>query len=221
MEDRLRHVEFKRPGRETVASSLARPGCTLALPAPATTEHGVTVAGHPARSRRILSSMPAGILVVEDDPVVATITCRVLEEASYRCTWLASGGEAIACFAGDPPVVDALVLDVRLPDISGLEVARRIRLRRPGIPILFVPGYPEQHGERSSRQRRRMQTSARTARPGRANSGRNDRSERLLERMPASRAGPGGSWVGGPTDDKAGEHRSVLGRIMIAHADQR
>ncbi len=50
MEDRLRHVEFKRPGRETVASSLARPGCMLALPAPATTEHGVTVAGHPARS---------------------------------------------------------------------------------------------------------------------------------------------------------------------------
>ena len=91
--------------------------------------------------------MPPGILVVEDDPPVADITCRMLEAAGYHVTWLSSGGEAIARFAGEPPVVDALVLDVRLPDISGLDVARQIRLRRPGIPILFVSGYPEQHGE--------------------------------------------------------------------------
>ena len=91
--------------------------------------------------------MPAALLVVEDDPSVANITCRILEEAGYRCTWLASGGEAIARFEGEQPDVDALVLDIRLPDISGLEVARRVRLRRPGIPIVFVSGYPEHHGE--------------------------------------------------------------------------
>ncbi len=91
--------------------------------------------------------MPAAILVVEDDPTLGSIACRILEEAGYRCTWVSSGTEALERFKGGGFAVDAVVMDIRLSDLSGLEVARQIRDLRPRIPILFVSGSAEEPGD--------------------------------------------------------------------------
>ena len=48
--------------------------------------------------------------------------------------------EALALLV-DPP--DIVVLDMRLPDLSGPDVARQVRRRWPDLPILFISAYPE------------------------------------------------------------------------------
>ena len=84
--------------------------------------------------------MPPLILVVEDEPLVQRVTCHFLEAAGYRCLSTATAAEAIAVIEGGQEP-DLLVLDVRLPDLSGPELALRLREHRPNVAVLFVSGW--------------------------------------------------------------------------------
>lgn len=65
------------------------------------------------------------ILVVEDDPAVATGLVAGLEMAGFRVQHAATGRAALARVRAEPP--DCLVLDLRLPDIHGFDVCRQLR----------------------------------------------------------------------------------------------
>jgi DNA-binding NtrC family response regulator len=82
----------------------------------------------------------ASILVVEDEPLVARITCRFLEEVGFTCAIAGSAGAALQLI-DNGAVPDLIVLDIRLPDLPGPELALRIHSRYPRIPILFVSGW--------------------------------------------------------------------------------
>lgn len=73
----------------------------------------------------MLRGMTHSVLVVEDDPDVAALTIRTLERAGFGVTHVATGRDAIARVADQPPAV--VLLDLGLPDIDGLEVCRQIR----------------------------------------------------------------------------------------------
>jgi two-component system response regulator MtrA len=75
------------------------------------------------------------ILLVEDDPAVQEITALTLAAAGMRVTPEVDGAQALARFRRDP--FDAVVLDLMLPGLDGLEVCRRIR-RTSGVPIVMV-----------------------------------------------------------------------------------
>jgi len=80
------------------------------------------------------------ILVVEDDPAVAQSLKAGLERDGYAVAWKANGSEAIACARDQQP--DLILLDIRLPDLSGFDVCRELRrlgLRQP-IVMLTVRG---------------------------------------------------------------------------------
>ena len=64
------------------------------------------------------------VLVVEDDPGIARSLVRGLERAGYRVAAAESGGEALAA-----EEADLVLLDLGLPDMDGMEVCRRLRLR--------------------------------------------------------------------------------------------
>jgi DNA-binding response OmpR family regulator len=81
------------------------------------------------------------VLVVEDEPTVAEITCRMVERAGYRCECTNSGRRALAL--AETLSIDLFIIDVVLPDYSGLDLGRWISERSPGTPVLFVSGYPE------------------------------------------------------------------------------
>ena len=88
--------------------------------------------------------MSALALVVEDEPLVARITCAYLEEAGLSCVTAGSAAAAMEVLeAGYVP--DLLVLDMRLPDLPGTDLALRMHARYPGIriPVLFVSGWPD------------------------------------------------------------------------------
>jgi len=69
--------------------------------------------------------MDATILVVEDDPSIRELTERGLQQAGFEVLTAATGTEGLERFRADHP--DALVLDVMLPGIDGLEVCKAIR----------------------------------------------------------------------------------------------
>jgi DNA-binding NtrC family response regulator len=80
------------------------------------------------------------ILVVEDEPSVLRATCRMLELEGFACIPAEDAGQALeALGAGQIP--DLMVIDIRLPGMSGPDLALRIHTRHPRIPVLFVSGW--------------------------------------------------------------------------------
>jgi two-component system response regulator MprA len=76
------------------------------------------------------------ILVVDDEPAVRDSLRTALVLKGYEVALAADGDEALAAVASVPP--DALVLDVLMPRLDGLEVCRRLRQRGDRTPILVL-----------------------------------------------------------------------------------
>ena len=76
------------------------------------------------------------VLVVDDDPTVSDVVRRYLEHADYGVTLAADGIAALDAVASRRP--DLVVLDLMLPGLDGLEVARRLRERDPELPIVML-----------------------------------------------------------------------------------
>jgi PAS domain S-box-containing protein len=84
---------------------------------------------------------PVSVLVIDDDPDVRGFIVTSLEEQGYRVREASDGREGLRAIEREPP--DLVILDFIMPGLSGADVARRIRSRRPDQPILFVSGYSE------------------------------------------------------------------------------
>ena len=83
--------------------------------------------------------MSERILVVDDDPRLAEMVSEYLGEAGFRVTVAAGGRAGLERLAREP--FEALVLDLMLPDIDGLEVCRQVRASASDaaeIPILML-----------------------------------------------------------------------------------
>jgi len=76
------------------------------------------------------------ILLVEDERKVASFIARALKENTYAVDVVETGEKAIE--VGAEVAYDAILLDVRLPGISGIEVCRELRLRGVEAPILML-----------------------------------------------------------------------------------
>ncbi len=76
------------------------------------------------------------ILVVDDDLAVCRSIDRALRLEGYEVATVATGHEALEAVAQNSP--DALVLDLQLPDLDGLQVCRRIREAGNDTPILML-----------------------------------------------------------------------------------
>jgi CheY-like chemotaxis protein len=81
----------------------------------------------------------ARVLVVDDDPVVASSFDRVLSGKGYAVITARDGPEALEKLARED--YDAVFTDIRMPGMDGLEVAARIKATRPWLPVVIVTGY--------------------------------------------------------------------------------
>ncbi len=80
------------------------------------------------------------ILVLDDDPVV-TLSCkRILGAEGYSISTVEKGEDALNKLAKDD--FDLLISDVRLPDISGIEVLKEARVIKPKTDVVIITGYP-------------------------------------------------------------------------------
>ncbi len=87
-------------------------------------------------------SVQANILLVDDDDAVREITAAILEDLGYAVRVAADGPAALDLLERCPRI-DLLMVDVSMPGMSGLELARTVEQRRPGTPVLLVTGYAD------------------------------------------------------------------------------
>lgn len=80
------------------------------------------------------------ILLVDDDPLIASLGRELLEKLSYEVETMGDGDEVLARFQQDPPP-DLVILDYQLPGLSGLEILRRLRARHPDAKVLMASGF--------------------------------------------------------------------------------
>ncbi|MFF0312264.1 response regulator transcription factor [Streptosporangium sp. NPDC004379] len=79
---------------------------------------------------------PVRVLVVDDEPDLVEVLCAVLRREGWEVRGATGGAAAVAAARGFRP--DAVLLDVMLPDIDGLEVLRRLRAESPHVCVLFL-----------------------------------------------------------------------------------
>jgi two-component system OmpR family response regulator len=79
---------------------------------------------------------PITVLVVDDEPVLAEMVSMALRYEGWNITTAGDGSAAIASARAHRP--DVVVLDVMLPDMSGLDVLHKLREENPHLPVLLL-----------------------------------------------------------------------------------
>jgi signal transduction histidine kinase len=83
------------------------------------------------------------VLVVDDDRGVCELTAKILGQYGYQVLTAHSGEEALQqadALSGD---IDLLVTDVVMPKMSGWELARRLKISRPGLKMIYMSGHAD------------------------------------------------------------------------------
>jgi two-component system OmpR family response regulator len=79
---------------------------------------------------------PLRVLVVDDEPNIAELVGMALRYEGWEATVVHTGSKAVSAAKEVKP--DAVVLDIMLPDVDGLEVLRRMRGHAADVPVLFL-----------------------------------------------------------------------------------
>ena len=101
--------------------------------------------------------MSVSILVVDDEPDVADLFRqrfrREARQGTYVMHFATSGVEALDRLAGEiqPPLV-AVLSDINMPGMDGLELLGEIKQRRPDLPVMMVTAYGDDDRRRRARE---------------------------------------------------------------------
>lgn len=82
------------------------------------------------------------ILVAEDEAILRRLFTDILESAGFQVLAAEDGKEALRVAHEHPGPIQLLISNFRMPCVSGLEVARRIRAQIPDVRVLLISGYP-------------------------------------------------------------------------------
>jgi two-component system catabolic regulation response regulator CreB len=80
--------------------------------------------------------MKPRILIVEDEPGIADTLQYALRTEGFEPAWVATGEDALVQLQARPPAL--VILDVGLPDSSGFEVFKRLRVINADVPVIFL-----------------------------------------------------------------------------------
>ncbi len=81
----------------------------------------------------------ARLLVIDDEPALRDAIVMVLQAAGHAAHAVATGEDGLLAHAASP--FDALVVDITLPGLSGIDVVRRIRKTSPDVPVVFITAH--------------------------------------------------------------------------------
>jgi len=98
----------------------------------------------PAKAKELARTMRLNVLVVEDDVEVLASTRRLVETLGHEVVEADTGARAISVAGAGDPIVDAVLLDLRLPDMDGEAIFGAIRETRPEMPVILTSGYVDE-----------------------------------------------------------------------------
>ena len=82
------------------------------------------------------------VLLVDDEPAFRSLLAATLSMDGYHVIE-ASDGEAAVAAIEKIKRVDLVVTDIRMPHVDGITMATTLRKAQPGVPVLFITGYPD------------------------------------------------------------------------------
>ncbi len=83
------------------------------------------------------------ILIIEDDEAVRKMVTRILKRLGYTVLQAGSGQDALKLLEAQDRV-DLVITDVVMPTMSGPDLVTKITEQNPGIPTLYMSGYPDE-----------------------------------------------------------------------------
>ena len=110
---------------------------------PVTTVPSVTTPDAPATSASTVSKR-VSILLVEDEKPVRMALRRILEHSGFHVLEAQHGADALQVWYANPGGIDAVITDVRMPEMGGPELVRLLRRASPHIPVVFMSGYSKE-----------------------------------------------------------------------------
>jgi CheY-like chemotaxis protein len=114
-------------------------GTTIRLYLPAAVES--TAAAHPQPAAPQPQGHGLTILVVEDEDEIRHLVVRILSNNGFQALSASRGAQALTIVGQHR--CDLLLTDVVMPEMSGPQLAQRVRQDHPGLPVLFMSGYSD------------------------------------------------------------------------------
>jgi signal transduction histidine kinase len=142
---------IQRYGGTLTIESAEGQGTTVEVSLP-TASAAAAVARKPA-SPKTAPAVPLRILVIDDELQVRATLAEMLEEQGHTVTQAPGGREGLSYLEANPELVDVVVSDLGMPDMTGWDVARAIQERWPQLPVGIITGWGETEITREERSR--------------------------------------------------------------------
>lgn len=130
----------KQSGGDVDVESTVGTGTTFTLYLPQV-EPSPRQEPHPAEAEIAAAGFGQRVLVVEDNVEVGRFATQILQDLGYETTWATNAEEALAHLGADGAGFDAVFSDVVMPGMNGLDLAREIERRLPGLTVVLTSGY--------------------------------------------------------------------------------
>jgi DNA-binding NtrC family response regulator len=122
-------------------------GAAFHLFFPIATETMETTADPPRESTQ---SRGEHILYVDDEEGLVFLGTRLLERRGYPVSGFTNAVTALKQFRENPAEFEAMVTDLSMPGMSGLELTKEIHRTRADIPVLLTSGYPQEEDQQKA-----------------------------------------------------------------------
>lgn len=129
-----------QPGLGTCFTLRFPPASAPTEPTPPDT---TSLPGASPPDRREVPAPGARILVVDDEPMVRSVTARLLRLRGHAVTEAEGGAEALRHVAEAETPFDLVVTDLGMPEMSGRELAYHLRRHHPNLPIILLTGHTD------------------------------------------------------------------------------
>ncbi|NLF39638.1 response regulator, partial [bacterium] len=129
-------------------------GATIRVLLPLITARDAAADNAPAaaRAHADAGTLSGAILLVDDEPMVRNVCAKMLERCGLSVMKAASGAEAIALVREHHGRIDAVILDLSMPQMDGMTALREMRKVEPGIKVILSSGYSEQEALEHGRE---------------------------------------------------------------------
>jgi len=134
-------------GGHTIIESEEGKGTTVHLLFPPVLEDTLLEDSKDESSHHSHQGSGQSILIVDDEPELAQVISEMLEVYGYQSTAITSSTEALKLFESNPASFDLVITDQTMPQLTGKDMAIKMREMRPETPIILVTGYSDSIGQ--------------------------------------------------------------------------